>query len=238
MKFKCRFFGAFTLFAILVAFCSHASARQILIEVYGDSTTEGWTVKAGTGSRSARNEPAILQSKLQSAFGNDIYVANYGIGGTEASNLLNGTGAVTVPWSRRMATSTAQIVMVNFGQNDALYANVSKPKATPETPDDYARVMSEIVTIARAAGKIVVIEEPNPSCMTIRARALPAYVEKLKDVARQQNVPLVAQHDYIQSRSDWMSLLSDCVHPTEALYELKAQKSLDVLAPIVETLLH
>lgn len=68
--------------------------RSVLIESYGDSTTQGWQVVNGTGTVTPNSAPAVLQKLLQDRFGTSVIVTNNGVGSTEASQLLNGTDGV------------------------------------------------------------------------------------------------------------------------------------------------
>ncbi|MDI9690439.1 SGNH/GDSL hydrolase family protein, partial [Burkholderia cenocepacia] len=66
----------------------------MLIESYGDSTTQGWQVVNGTGQVTPNSAPVVLQKLLQDRFGTTVTVSNNGVGSTEASQLLNGTDGV------------------------------------------------------------------------------------------------------------------------------------------------
>jgi lysophospholipase L1-like esterase len=132
-----------------------------------------------------------------------------------------------------MATSKADIILINLGLNDALYANIATPKASVETPNQYAQILGRLISMAEANGKVVVLEEPNPSCMKTRADVLPKYVAQLRLVGRQRNVAVIPQFDEILSMPGWTTWLGDCVHPSPAVYRLKAGRTLSVLIPLV-----
>ncbi|HDR8973751.1 TPA: SGNH/GDSL hydrolase family protein [Burkholderia vietnamiensis] len=210
-----------------------STPKSVLIEAYGDSTTLGWESLNGVGFVTTANEPAILQSKLQAQFGSTIAVDNLGIGGMEASQILNGTGKAQRPWAEQMANSKAQIITLNFGLNDAYYAKVPKKDVQIETPEDYASIMTQLVQIARGTGKQVVLFEPNPTCEPIREPVMQDYVSELRRVARDQNVPLVAEFDAIMQMHGWQSMLTDCLHPSDALYDIKANLELPAISAIV-----
>jgi hypothetical protein len=121
----------------------------------------------------------------------------------------------------------SQIIVINWDINDA------NPNSG-ETPASFEADLLQFVQIAQAAGKVVVLEEPNPVCSTVYA-ALPQYVAVLDQVAAQLALPIVKQYDYIQSLPNWQSYLGDCVHPADdRLYQIKAQREYAVLSPIVK----
>lgn len=231
---RARMAGTAVITASMVL-ATHAISQPspIVIEAYGDSTTEGWTVEQGVGRRTPNSAIHYLQSNLDAQFGDRIKVINLGKGGTEAAQLLGHDSDSRLSWAIRMKQSPARIVLLNYGLNDAYYAQVHSAQAPVETPDDYAEILTQLVAIARQAGKIVILEEPNPTCNRVREGVLPAYVEKLRDVAARNHVALVSQYDYILALPDWRSLLSDCLHPTEALYRIKGQRVAATLVPIV-----
>jgi acyl-CoA thioesterase-1 len=219
---------------------AHAADQRhsVVIEAYGDSTTEGWTVDNGVGRRTSNNAERILEFSLRQEFGDVVTVVNYGVGGTEAAELLEG-GSTGSPasWAERMARSSASIVLLNYGLNDAYYAQVRSAKAPPETAEQYAQILAQLASIARREGKTVVLEEPNPTCSRVREAALPSYVEALRAMARRESIPLVSQYDFILSLPAWTGLLGDCLHPNEALYNIKGRRTAAVLSPIVRELL-
>ncbi|UVE57615.1 SGNH/GDSL hydrolase family protein [Burkholderia sp. EMB26] len=210
-----------------------STPRTVLIESYGDSTTQGWQVVNGTGQVTPNSAPVILQKLLQDRFGTTVTVSNNGVGSTEASQLLNGTDGVHPTWQNQMAASKAQIVTLNFGLNDAYYTTAKKDGIAAESPDDFASTMTQLVQIARQSGKQVVIFEPNPTCEPIRQPLMPSYVAALRQVAAAQQVPIVGEFDAILAMPDWQSMLTDCLHPSDALYAKKA----DIEFPTVSTVI-
>lgn len=63
-----------------------------------------------------------------------------------------------------------------------------------------------------------------------------AYVTVLRNVAQANQVTLIAQYDYIASLPNWQAMLTDCLHPNDALYAIKAQREAAVLGPMVQAL--
>ncbi|RQU16221.1 SGNH/GDSL hydrolase family protein [Burkholderia cenocepacia] len=215
---------------------AQAAVQPVLIEAYGDSTTQGWQVIQGVGQVTPNGEPAELQKMLRDRFDDSVTIANHGVGATQASQLLNGTDGVHARWADQMAASKAQIVTLNFGLNDAYYSvTVSKnPNIIPESPTDFESTMTQLVQIARKNGKLVVIFEPNPTCEDTRAPLMPQYVDALRRVAVAERVPIVNEFDQMKSLSEWPTLLSDCLHPTDHGYLMKAGFELPVVSTLVQ----
>ncbi|BCQ56182.1 SGNH/GDSL hydrolase family protein [Burkholderia gladioli] len=215
---------------------AHDVSTTVLIESYGDSTTQGWQVENGVGQVTRHTAPLVLQTLLQDHFGPSVRVSNLGVGGTQASQLLNGTDGVHPDWERQMAASRAQIVTLNFGLNDAYYISARKDGIAAESPDDFAAVMTRLIQVARRHGKQVIVFEPNPTCEPIRQPRISAYVAALRRVARAQKVPIVGEFDAIGTMPNWASLLSDCLHPTDHGYAVKARLEFPVVAAAVQVL--
>jgi lysophospholipase L1-like esterase len=209
--------------------------KTVLIEMYGDSTTQGQDVLAQDGSVTKASEPNALQSLLQGRFGSTVTVSNQGVSGTEASQLLNGTDSVHPSWLNQMAASKAQIVTLNFALNDAYYSVIATPGHDQETPSQFADTLTQLVKIARAAGKQVVVFEPNPVTEPIRSPILGQYVSAIQQVARAENIAIVGEYESMLVLPNWQSLLADTLHPTESGYQRKAALEFPVLAPLVES---
>ncbi|KLU27800.1 hypothetical protein EOS_02475 [Caballeronia mineralivorans PML1(12)] len=87
----------------------------------------------------------------------------------------------------------------------------------------------------KAAGKIPVLEEPNPMCAPAVVN-MPAYKGPMAKLAAQRGVLLIKQYDYILSLPNWQSMLFDCIHPTAAMYAIKAQREADQISALVKSL--
>jgi acyl-CoA thioesterase-1 len=205
-----------------------------LVEEYGDSTTAGATTTNGVALYTTNSDPADEQKLLQSAFGASVTVGNQGVGGTEASQLLNGTDGLHPTWANQMASSKAKIVTINFGLNDAYYSSVVTTGIPQETLAEYAATMTQLVQIARSYGKQVVLFEPNPTCDPVREPLMPSFVAALESVSTAQGVPIAKDYAAILALPNWQSMLPDCLHPNEALYEFKAQQEEAVIGPLVK----
>lgn len=190
------------------------------------------------------NEPAIVQSILLMYFGDGtVSVDNQGVGGTESSQLFNGTDGVHRPFEQEMASSQADIVVINFALNDYYYNARPTAGYISEGVNDYWFYMASLCQIARNHGKICVYQEPNPTKGVGRpvteAVNIYSFVYVLRQVAQQMNAPLVLQFDTYQQLPFWDSawLSEDNTHPTDAGYAFKAMNTSAVLRPIVAKLL-
>jgi len=190
---------------------------------------KGYTFVNGAYIVSPNNAPAVLQQLLQATYGPTVTVENDGVIGATLGERINGYVLYSEAFSTALQSMTAQIVIENFAAND-VYSN------NQETPTSFEGYLLDFVTEAQAAGKTVVLEEPNPFTAPEYAN-MPQYVAIIDNVAAQLNLPLVKQYDYIQTLPNWQSLLSDGGHPTDALYAIKAQREYDVVAPIVSSMM-
>lgn len=196
--------------------------REIVIDANGDSTIYGLQIFNGAPRQSPNNAPVLLQADL----GDGVAVINHGVPGSQAKQAIAGTEPYySTPLAGWIGADGAQIVIGNWAINDSVGS----------TTNEYAAALTEFVQAVRAAGKTPILEEPNPVC-DISHSNLDAYVSIMRTVAQQQNVPLIHQYDYVKSLTNWQAMLSDCVHPTDALYALKAQREADIIGPIVEKL--
>ncbi|MBN3757238.1 SGNH/GDSL hydrolase family protein [Paraburkholderia sp. Tr-20389] len=187
----------------------------------------GYETVNGVGTVTANSAPAMLQAQLRATLGNDsITVQNNALSGTNTYQLLNGLS----PYIRTLAAflpidSQAQIWICNFAINDA----------RSYTTDQYGQYLTQWVATVRAAGRIAILEEPNPTTDSSVPDLRP-YVAMMDYVATQMNVPIVQQYSYIQSLPLWQTMLTDGIHPNDALYAIKAQREAEVLTPIVRSL--
>ncbi|UEP42770.1 SGNH/GDSL hydrolase family protein [Burkholderia sp. B21-005] len=214
-----------------------AAPKTVLVEAYGDSTTVGVEIPPSGGFITKNSVPALLQSALQAKFGTTVTMSNQGVSSTEASQLLNGTDGVHPSWNTQMAASKAQIVTINMTLNSPYFAATQTPGVTVESPSTYADVMTQLVSIAKQAGKQVILLEPNPTCEPIRQPVLGQYVTALRQVAQQQGVPIVGEYDVMMAMPNWQGLLSDCLHPTDDGYQIKAGLEFPVLSDAVSKLM-
>lgn len=179
----------------------------VRIEMYGDSTTVGWDFES-------KGEPYTLQALVPA----NVTVVNEGTNGKSAIDLVNGTDGKHSTWVQTMANSKADIVTINFGINDVI--------TTPLT--DYVGYMRQLVDVARQNGKLVILQQPNPTCAEPRMN-LVQYVRELDKIAQEKNVPIVRQFDLMMAMPNWQSLMTDCIHPDKDKYPIKARNTFAVL---------
>jgi len=168
--------------------------------------------------------PAVAEHELQAEYGAAVTVNNEGIPGTTADSIMNGTDGKHLPWVQLMANSKAQIVLANYGINDASrYHN--------ESATAYGLNLAQMVDAARASGKIMVLVEPNAICDKVDRPKFPDYVAQMRSVAAAKNVPLVPNYDLVNAATP------DCLHPLAPQYAEMGVRLAKALAPFVATLL-
>jgi lysophospholipase L1-like esterase len=195
----------------------------IVIDAEGDSTMFGLETVNGQFVQASLPPPVLVQARLRELFGPAVTVNGYGSPGANLRFELRGTDNYATPLRERLALSRAQIVIENFGINDAYLP-----------AEEYRSNLREFVDAVRASGKLPVIEEPNPVCTG--HENLDQLVGILNEVAREKAVPLVKQYDAIKALPNWQAMVPDCVHPGDALYVFKAAREAEVLAQVIRSL--
>ncbi|MBW9102963.1 SGNH/GDSL hydrolase family protein [Paraburkholderia phenoliruptrix] len=198
----------------------------VAIDMEGDSLIWGYTgMNNGVPVQSTNSPPKVVQTILQEKFGPTVTTLNNAVNGTTVANSLYGQG-YPAPFPNRVGSIPAQIILSDYATNDSVQLSLA----------DYTAALIQWVQNVKSAGKLPVLEEPNPSCAAKHA-SLGQYRDAMVSVAHQQGVPLITQYDYILSLPDWQSMLQpDCTHPTDALYLIKAKREAEQLAPIVQSL--
>jgi lysophospholipase L1-like esterase len=217
---------------------SKAPTKPVQISAAGDSTMAG-VVKNADGSYTVTDATRTdLQIDLQAQLGPTVTVVANAHSGATLANLLTGNG-FPEDFAAYLAKDKSQIVVENFGIND----NVKT------SPDEFRAELIQFIALMRAAGKIPVLEEPNPLCDPTAPpsqnvewvwsnRTISTFVDIIDSVAAQQGVPVVKQYSLVKALPNWCSMMSDgWGHPSRALYAIKAQNEAAVLAPIVKGLL-
>ena len=197
----------------------------VVIDAEGDSLIWGVETINGVQVQTPNSAPVVLQADLQNQLGSgiSIRVDNRAMPGSTTEDSLYGVMPYYAqPLATRIAGLPGQIVLADYAVNDSRM----------RTTDEYNADLTQWVAAVRAAGKIPVLEEPNPVCDP-SVPNLDSYVSIMRTVAQTRNVPLIQQYDYIKSLTNWQSMLTDCVHPNDALYAIKAQREAWALAPIV-----
>lgn len=189
-----------------------------VIEVYGESTLSGY------GLAPADTTPARLQAALPG-----VRVVNESVAGTTAGQQLAGTDGVHRPWAEQIGRSPAVLVIINRGINEAY-------KSVPA--ETFRWQLTELVVIARAAGKGVVLQTPNA---TRSSFVLDLGVETMagvvRDVAAAQEVPLSDGYAISQQLlASGAAALLDGVHPAPSLAAALAQDLARLLTGLLENL--
>lgn len=210
------------------------SNKVVLIEAYGDSTTEGWQLINGSSIISQNSETNVLERSLQQKYGTGVKIDNHGVGGTQASQLLYGLDGRHPVWSDQMKNSKANIVTLNFSLNDAYFQSVPTLGVMTEPPQAYSEILKQLIIIARNNGKRVILYEPNPACKEPRQSKLAYYVAHMNLVATELGVPIVAEYYVLLNNPTWQSMLSDCIHPLDSMYSLKAAYELPVVSGVID----
>lgn len=212
-----------------VSFAEYKKVNPIVIEWYGDSTTAGLTFESGQYKRIYLTEPRIVQDMLNKKLGRGtVVIKNRGADGTTADQLINGTGNYRKNFSTQVNSGGANIVVINFGINDAY---------TPaHTAEKFGNELAELIRISKDAGKTTVIETPNP-IDNMHNESLWAYQNQAAVTSAKLGVPIISQWGEMMKNPEWKSLLGDKIHPTRAGYSLKSEVSFSVIEPIVEAMI-
>lgn len=213
-----------------------AVQKSVIINVQGDSTIWGVTYQNGAYTRASPTVVESMHDDLVAAMGPDYLIAayNYGVINSTLCEDTNGNGLFGSTLASRLASDPSRIVIENFGLNDG---NPANPGFV--SPTQFQQCLEAFVDTVRAAGKTPVLEQPNPPSLT----QSPGMQEGVANIAsvvtavgQEKGVTVVDQYDYIRTLPGWSDMLSDGVHPTQALYAIKAQREAEVLAQVVTAL--
>lgn len=176
----------------------------------GDSTMAAYAYPT-------RQRPSYLVAKSLK-----VSVDNLGEGGTGTENMVTTLREI-------LAKSDATYVVENFALNDRGVID----------RDQYAKNLKTFVSEVRSAGKIAILEEPNPICRSKEeSESLDRYVETLRAVAKETGAPLIAQYDKLQAIDGWQKIMLDCLHPAPDLYKIKAENEIRVLRSVMANMKH
>jgi lysophospholipase L1-like esterase len=191
-----------------------------IIEYYGDSTI--WGYKSKVGSQVAKPAPAVFAEALVASANYDV--RNEGVSGTTACDLLNGTDGKHPAWSTQMASSKAKYVLINFAINDQW----------KHDPGTYKSCLRSLAQTAKQHGKQMIFETPNPTRDSGRT-GLDVYVNAMKEVASQEQVPVIDQYkyltDYLYGQSAY-AICPDGLHPSDDVYIMKGEYAASVFASL------
>lgn len=194
----------------LLILAAPAMAAPVLIEYYGDSTVWGFA-SGSDGKQVAEPAPLVFARILDGR----AEVRNRGVSGSTACALLAGQDGVHPPWEAQMRASKARYVILNHAINDQWKYGVAA----------YRDCLRKLAAIARAHGKEVVFETPNPT-RDSGPGGLDVYVEAMRDVARNEGVPVIDQYAWLMqvfAGRDLQEFVPDGLHPSQRVYELKGR---------------
>lgn len=183
----------------------------------GDSVTRG----ARSGVTEAQTYPAVLETLLE-AGGGGPRVVNAGVGGETTAGLFQRLGGLFAAHER------IDRLVVMYGLNDAALIDPGPTERTePRVPvATYRENLRGVVREARRQGAAVVLCTPNPMTRAYAyagrgayARAsdvnfvLKDYADAAREVAAQEEVPLVDVYRLFVDTPGWERLLPDGIHP-------------------------
>jgi len=218
---------------VMLAFIGAAEAAPIVkVSVYGDSTFAGYLPD---GTYTQNSAPVVLERELQKQFGKVVTVTSKANVGATIKDLVLGQGLFTESLAQMLTHDDGNIIIENFAINDSyMYPAI-----------EYEQRLNQFIAIVRAAGKVPVLEEPNPICNPYHpnwAALVEGTVPIINRVGTQNNVLVIQQYNHITLMQNWQSMLNGCnhpygVHPNEALYAIKAVAEKNAIAPLVQSLL-
>lgn len=176
-----------------------------------------------------QSQPADVQAILRDQLSTDqVTVSNLAEGGTASTalNFISGLDGEGAPYAQRVMTSKAQIVLASYAVNDDLAQSLGP----------YTDALIAFVLDVRAAGKIPVLEEPNPVCDD-RHPNFQNYVSTVDSVAASFNVPLVSQYSQLLAVPNLCAHFTQGIYPDNTILAMKAQREAAVLMPIVQSLM-
>lgn len=124
-----------------------------------------------------------------------------------------------------MALSDANVVIINHAINDQWRMDV----------DTYKACLSSLAIKAKAHGKKVIFETPNPT-RDAGPDSLGVYVNAMKAVAAQQGAPVIDQYNYLLSYLNGQSPYTICpdgLHPSDGVYVMKGKYAANSFAAIM-----
>lgn len=189
-----------------------------MIEFHGDSTQKGETVWGTTINQNAHT-PAKLAGQILG-----VETVNLGVGGSTLQGAL--TGAIYpggLNFAQHIAQSSAQIIVANWGINDAYLPGV--------TPAAHAARWQQVSDICAAAGKTFVLETASP-IGTGHNAILSNLVAASKTISGAEVVDL--NNAILQWYPQWQAHMdTPKIHPNGIMYAWIGTMLADALAPLV-----
>jgi len=116
-----------------------------------------------------------------------------------------------------VSKTAAKYILMNYAINDSY--------ETFTTPATYKANYAKAIDIARAYGKIVILQTSNPTNNDAKTQT---YVTAMKQVAAEKGVAVIDQYTYLKqymaaNNLGVYQITNDGVHPTQATYLLEGQ---------------
>ncbi len=185
---------------VLLAGCSGSASLEAVPEPAFPQTAQ---IKGHVGAYGDSTQKALGMPHASERPGWTI--DNRGVSGSTAGQLLNGTDGLNRPWAEEMAGSPAELVIINHA------LNISGGTTTAQ----YEEHLTELVTIAQAAGKRVILEDPNEA-EPHGEFDMHAFAERIEVMRR------VATKHRARHCEQPRVPLQDGAHPTPEGYAIKA----------------
>ncbi|MDB5796117.1 MAG: hydrolase family protein [Paucimonas sp.] len=192
------------------------ASAPVVIDYYGDSTI--WGLRSVSGGQVGVTAPAAFAAALPAS--GKYVVRNEGVSGSTSCALLEGSDGKHPAWATQMANSNANVVIMNFAINDEWKMDLNR----------YRSCMTALASQARAAGKKVVFETPNPTRDSYPA-SLDAWAQAMRDLARSLQIPVIDQYQFLKNYLGGRSVTEICpdgLHPTDAVYVMKGKYAAQV----------
>lgn len=208
--------AAVYLTAVILSACGGGGSSAPAPEAQAPGTPEPYVIAAyGDSTQAAQGHPHAASRP-----GAKIY--NRGVGGNNTTKMLAGTDGVNGPWAEQIPRETVPVIALNPGIND--YGL---------TVEQYKANLRELVTVAQKAGKIVILEEPNPAGET----ETPLMAALKFDVAafeeRRSAMKHLATHMGVYFCAQPRVPLEDGIHPTVDGYAVKRDTLRKCIADLV-----
>jgi len=218
--------------------CSCANAGGFKIVAFGDSTT---------AFRKGKVEK-VYSIRLQEALaekGIDAEVVNEGVGGSHTGFLTDNKRHkrqhARDRFQEKVLSRKPDVVIMQFEINDS-YVDQGGQEGISRIPlEKYHGNLIHMVGEMKRAGIGVILMTSNPfgaSKEEWRHERLREYAERMRLVAREQDVPLVdvwEMYGEYAAENDIDNLLLDGVHPNDAGHQMLTERLLPVVLELLKT---
>lgn len=178
---------------------------HVKVQLFGDSTMVGVTKANGVYGVAAHTPTADLQAFFDARYGPGVVtIEDRAVPGTNTTQLVAGTDGMNLPWPQSV---NADLVVINHGINDWPTLGIYE---------------ANLEQLAQAPARVV-FETPN----WVGVYDLSQWAQTMRDVAKEHAIPVADTFAYTTDKG---ALLSDDVHPTDALYSMI---SVNVMQPAV-----